>query len=89
MHSNEIEKTIIKYIKELSEESGRSLAEVKKDQSIIEELGLTSLQIATLVSFLETEFGVDPFSTGSIGIMDVNTVEDLCQVYETCIKQGK
>ena len=82
MNSKDIEQTIIRHIKELSEENGRSVSEVAKDQSIMEDLGLTSLQIATLVSFLETELEVDPFATGNIGIMDISTVGELCSAYE-------
>lgn len=85
MNSEEIKQTIIRNIKQLSEENGRTLSEVGDKQSIMDDLGLTSLQIAALISLLEAEIGVDPFMDGNVSVTDVRTVEELCKAYETTI----
>ena len=87
MMNRNVEEIIVRHIKELSEEKGRLLPEVTKDQSIMEDLNLTSMQISTLVSCLETDFGVDPFATGEIGLMDVSTVGELCEIYEDALRK--
>ncbi|KTT63904.1 hypothetical protein NS383_17680 [Pseudomonas oryzihabitans] len=49
-------------------------------ESRFSDLGLSSLELATLVSNLESTFQVDPFAT-SVAITSIVTVADLCQAY--------
>lgn len=88
MNSSEIRETIIRYIKELSEENNKTLTEIKPEQSIMEDIGLSSIQVATLLSFLETDFGYDPFMSGDVSITDIRTVGELCKIYETTLEKN-
>ena len=81
MDKSEVKEVVVKYLKELSEENGKTLTEVEDNQSIMDDLGLTSLQFATLISFLETDLNKDPFEDGSISVTDIRTVGELCEAY--------
>jgi len=63
----------------LLEERGRSIA-LREDMSLNGEVGLSSLELAELVSLLEQRFGVDPFRR-SVAITSIRTVGDLCRAY--------
>lgn len=82
MGEQSIKNTVIQYIKQISEENDHPIAEVLGHQSIVEDLGMASLEIATLISFLGADLDVDPFSNNTIAITDIRTVDDLCEAYE-------
>jgi acyl carrier protein len=55
-----------------------ALTAIRRDQALAA-LGFDSLDLAQLVAMLETETGLDPFATQTIG--SVVTVGDLCDLY--------
>ena len=65
---------------EIARKRNPSLAEVKNEHRLIDELGLQSLEVAELVAMLEMRTGKDPFAT-QVSIGSVRTVDDLCRAY--------
>lgn len=51
------------------------------DQSLVDQLGLSSLHLARIVAVLELELDIDPFSE-LVPITSVRTVGDLIRVYD-------
>ncbi|EWC62349.1 hypothetical protein UO65_2336 [Actinokineospora spheciospongiae] len=47
----------------------------------LHEVGLNSLMLARLLIQLEGEFGVDPFASGEVSIVDVRSLDELAEVY--------
>jgi acyl carrier protein len=58
----------------------RELDALNEDMNLIQDIGLTSLDMAQLVTSLELEFGVDPFSDG-VTVADLQTVGNIVRVY--------
>ncbi len=79
--SVEIRNLIEKVIRRVAEERGLELPELADSTEIVDELGFSSLQVATLIANLEEEFGVDPFQLEDVMIADVRTIQDLGDVY--------
>jgi hypothetical protein len=62
MNPQATKRKIVQYIQQISAEFKRPITVVEGRQSLVEDLGFISLQIATIVSFFGIEFGVDPSS---------------------------
>ena len=76
-----IREVVKQTILQILAERGRDTREVSDDQSLVETLGLKSLDLAQIVALLEDEFDDDPFAE-TIAITDIRTVGDLCDAYE-------
>ena len=76
---NDLENTIRRVTLEIARRKAPDLAEVQMEQSLIEQLGLASMDLAELIAILEAELGVDPFATTAIS--RIRTVADLCTAY--------
>lgn len=74
-------------IMQISEEQGLEISEVQDNQSLVEELGFASLDVATLVALLESAFEVDPFRMNIAVITEIRTVEDIAKAYEKGLMQ--
>jgi acyl carrier protein len=83
----EVKKGIENAIKQILDQKSYKAPEIKDELRIIEDLGFSSLDIAQLIAYLEMELGVDPFSEGAL-ITSINTVESLCNVYQSCINNN-
>jgi acyl carrier protein len=57
------------------------IVDLDEDQLLVDQLGLTSLDLARLVAVLEMELDTDPFSD-EVPITGVRTVGDLLDAYE-------
>lgn len=85
--SSEIRARILSVIQEIAAQQNISLPEVKNEHAIVDDLGFTSLSVATLIANLEEVFGCDPFTDEDVMITDIRTVEDLCRVYIRYLEQ--
>jgi acyl carrier protein len=82
--SMSIQLTIISEIKRIAEQYQKKLAPLSSDTMLMNS-GLDSLCFAVLVTRLEDQLGVDPFSTSE----DMNfpmTLGDIVRVYENASK---
>jgi acyl carrier protein len=85
MKYEEICQVVKDTIMQISEEQGLGISEVQDHQSLVEELGLASLDVATLVAHLETTLEVDPFRMNIAVITELRTVEDMAKAYEKAL----
>ncbi|NKB24241.1 MAG: acyl carrier protein [Kiritimatiellae bacterium] len=82
MDYKEINQTVKDFIMQINEEQELGISEVQDDDSLVEDLGFSSLYVASLVAFLENKLEVDPFSTNRAVITEMRTVEDIAKAYE-------
>ena len=76
--------TIMSEMEKVAREQNRTLAPLSDDLVLIDS-GLDSLAFAVLVVRLESELGVDPFTTGEDVEFPV-TLRDFVAVYENATK---
>lgn len=79
-----IKKTINDCILEIIELTGYEVA-FNGNMKLVDDLSLSSLELAKLVASLEVELDVDPFSNGA-SISSISTLNDLYDVYSKYIK---
>lgn len=76
-----IKNRIVTVIRRVAEERNLRLPELADSTEIVDELGFSSLQVATLIANLEEDLGIDPFQDEDVMIADVRTIEDLGDIY--------
>jgi acyl carrier protein len=76
----ETEAKIVAAVLEIVQRNTPSCQAITADQSLLDDLGLESMDLAELVATLEVELGSNPFAE-SVAISDVRTVADLCAAY--------
>ena len=79
-----VQLTIMSEMEKVAKEQNRTLAPLSDDLVLIDS-GLDSLAFAVLVVRLESELGVDPFTTGEDVEFPV-TLRDFVAVYENATK---
>jgi len=83
MNENNVETMIRKTTLEIALRKDAKLTDVQLGHSLIDQLGLSSMDLAELIATLEAELGVDPFAT--IAISSIRTVGDLYAVYRAAL----
>ena len=58
------------------------------DQTLVDDLGLRSLDLARIIAKLELKLGVDPFAE-MVAVTSIRTVGDLCAAYASCFERGR
>ena len=84
----QINKVIENTIKQIQEQNSYKIPEMRSELKLIDDLGFSSLDIAQLIAHLEMELNVDPFSEGAL-ISGINTVGNLCKIYNDCLEGKK
>jgi acyl carrier protein len=82
----QIEEIVHRTIADLLKRNGKSLDVLDNDRPLVA-VGLTSLDLAALISMLERKLKADPFLE-AIAITDMRTVGDLCRAYRDFIGRG-
>ena len=82
--TDQIETIIHDKIHTLLRERSSELRKLHGSENLNSALGLSSLDLATLVAQLEAELGFDPF-TKSVAITSIRTVDDLVGAYRSAI----
>jgi acyl carrier protein len=85
MNYQDICQTVKSKIMQVGEEEGLEIREVQDHQSLVENLGFSSLDVATLVALLEATLDVDPFRMNLAVITELRTVEDIAKAYENAL----
>jgi acyl carrier protein len=85
MTRDDIEKKVKECIERVAREQALELAPLEGRHRIVDDLGFSSLDVATLTAFLESIFHVDPFATNMAVITEIVTMKDVCDVYDRCI----
>ena len=73
-------------IKELFLEKELPVPIISEENSLVDDLGLKSMDLAILVANLELELSVEPFLE-DFAITDIRTLGDLCQAFEETLKK--
>ena len=73
-------------IKELYLEKELPVPIISEENSLVDDLGLKSMDLAILVANLELELSVEPFLE-DFAITDIRTLGDLCQAFEETLKK--
>lgn len=88
MNTNDITIEIERVIREVAELQKIQLPTLTANLEIVDDLGFTSLAVATLIASLEEVFGVDPFQEEDVMITDVRTISDLTRIYINCLEKS-
>lgn len=80
-----IEAEIEKQVHAILAEKALPLRKLEKRDRLSDTLGLSSLDLAILVSELEVSFGADPFAK-LVPITDIRTFGDLVEAYRLALK---
>ncbi len=88
MNIVEISKKVKAHIMEIAEDKNLDITYIADDDSIVEDIGLASLDVATLISLLERTFHVDPFALNLAVITEIQTVSDICNIYAKCLNKA-
>jgi acyl carrier protein len=80
-----VNKTIKKLIMQIADEQSIEIVSLSDRDHFVEDLGFSSLDIATLVALLEVEFKIDPFSTNKTVITEISRIEELVDIYYKCL----
>lgn len=78
---------IEKLLHTLAEEYELTLPTLAPRLEIVDELGFSSLMVATLIAHLEEELGVDPFQHEDVSITSIRTVQDLADTYTAALER--
>jgi acyl carrier protein len=79
-----LNETILAVVRGVVKERTPDVSEVRPDQSLVEDLGLRSLDLARIVAKLEAKLDADPFSE-LVSITSIRTPGDLCAAYAKCL----
>jgi acyl carrier protein len=85
----EVKNLIVKVIRRIADERGLQLPQINDSTELVDELGFSSLMVATLIANLEEEFGVDPFQDENVMVTDIRTIKDLGDAYANCLESGR
>ena len=85
MSPAEIEFAVKECILQVAREQLIELQELKPQHRVVDDLGFSSLDVATLTALLENRFKVDPFQSGLASITEIRTLQDMFNLYERCL----
>lgn len=86
MTYHEVKDKIKEIIRQVADEQDIKVETINDSDAIVDDLGFSSLDVATLAAYFEEAFGVDPFSMGIASVTDVRTVDEVSKIYEKAIK---
>jgi len=76
-----------KKIKELLIENEITTTQISPDKTLVDDLGLKSMDLAILVANLELDLGVEPFLE-DFAITDIRTLGDLCEAFDKTLQKN-
>jgi acyl carrier protein len=86
MENSESDQVILGVVRSVAREKNPEVESVRGDQTLVEDLGLRSLDLARIIAKLEMKLGVDPFAE-LVSVTSVRTVGDLCAAYAQCFAE--
>lgn len=87
MSTTEIEMAVKECILQVAREQLIEIPELKTQSRVVDDLGFSSLDVATLTALLENKFKVDPFRTGEASITEIRTLQDMFNLYDRCLNK--
>lgn len=83
--SNDTKNVIVQVVREVARQNKLQLPPLTDDMEIVDELGFTSLAVASVIANLEEILLVDPFQDEGVMITDIRTLRDLYTAYDNCL----
>jgi acyl carrier protein len=81
---SQVKSVVHEVLRNVADEESLSIAEIRGDEKLVEDLGFRSLTMARILAILEARLGVDPFSK-TVAVTSIRTVDDLCGAYQQCL----
>ncbi len=81
----DIEKLVLSCIRQVATDQAIEVSDLNFSKRIVDDLGFSSLDVATLTALLESNFKVDPFGSGMATITEIRTIGDICDLYNRCV----
>lgn len=85
----DIEIAVKRCILQVADEQGIKVPDLKPEHSVVDTLGFSSLDVATLTALLENTFKIDPFGTGVASITEIRTLQDMFNLYNRCLNNAE
>jgi acyl carrier protein len=82
----DVEQVVVDVVGGVAREKSASIESVEADQTLVDDLGLRSLDLARIIAKLELKLGVDPFAE-MVAVTSIRTVGDLCAAYARCFEE--
>ncbi len=82
----DVEQVVLDVVGGVAREKSASIESVQADQTLVDDLGLRSLDLARIIAKLELKLGVDPFAE-MVAVTSIRTVGDLCAAYVRCFEE--
>ena len=82
-----IKEEVIRIVAMIAQEQNIHYDSIYLHSALVDELGFSSLEVATLTVHLENSFKVDPFAQKMAAITDMRTIQDFCLLYDSCLNK--
>jgi acyl carrier protein len=82
----DVERVVLDVVGGVAREKSASIEPVEADQTLVDDLGLRSLDLARIIAKLELKLGADPFAE-MVAVTSIRTVGDLCAAYLRCFEE--
>ena len=82
----DVEQVVLDVVIGVAREKSAAIQSVEADQTLVDDLGLRSLDLARIIAKLELKLGVDPFAE-MVAVTSIRTVGDLCTAYAGCFEE--
>ena len=83
---DEVEQVVVDVVAGVAREKSGAIESLQADQTLVDDLGLRSLDLARIIAKLELKLGVDPFAE-MVAVTSIRTVGDLCAAYARCFEE--
>jgi acyl carrier protein len=84
----DVEQVVLDVVAGVAREKSAAVSAVEADQTLVDDLGLRSLDLARIIAKLELKLGVDPFAE-MVAVTSIRTVGDLCAAYARAFEEGE
>jgi len=81
----DVEQVVLDVVGGVAREKSASIESVQAEQTLVDDLGLRSLDLARIIAKLELKLDVDPFAE-MVAVTSIRTVGDLCAAYVRCFE---
>ena len=82
----DVEQVVLDVVGGVAREKSASIESVQAEQTLVDDLGLRSLDLARIIAKLELKLDVDPFAE-MVAVTSIRTVGDLCAAYTRCFEE--
>ncbi len=82
----DVEQVVLDVVGGVAREKSAAIRAVQAEQTLVDDLGLRSLDLARINAKLELKLGADPIAE-MVAVTSIRTVGDLCAAYTRCFEE--